>query len=53
MIPDVLNIIVPLLELKNQKPTIKYHYADDPSSFKEILLLVTVVVSGLIVVSLL
>lgn len=53
MIPDVLNIIIPLLELKNQKSPIKIGYADDPSSFKEMLLLVTVVVSGLMIVSLL
>lgn len=53
MIPDVLNIIIPLIELKNRKSTIKNLYEDDPSSFKEILLLVTIVISGLIIVSLL
>ncbi|XP_015367830.1 PREDICTED: uncharacterized protein LOC107164495 isoform X2 [Diuraphis noxia] len=53
MIPDILNIIIPLLEIKNQRLTIKNRYADDPSSFKEILLLVIIVTSGLIIVSLL
>jgi hypothetical protein len=53
MIPDILNIIIPLLELKNRKLPIKIHYADDPSSFKEVLLLVIIVISGLIIVSLL
>lgn len=53
MIPDVLNIIIPLWELKNKKLSIKSRYADDPSSFKELLLLVIIVISGLIIVSLL
>lgn len=53
MIPDVLNIIIPLLEYRNKKVAIKNRYADDPSSFKEIILLVIVVISGLIIVSLL
>lgn len=54
MIPDVLNIVIPLLELKTRKLSIKSHYtADDPSSFKEMLILVIIVVSGLIIVSLL
>ncbi|KAL5233700.1 hypothetical protein ACI65C_001110 [Semiaphis heraclei] len=53
MIPDILNIIIPLLEIKNRRLTIKNRYADDPSSFKEILLLAIVVTSGLIIVSLL
>lgn len=53
MIPDVLNIIVPLLELKNRKSSIKSYYEDDPISFKDILFLVTIVISGLIIVSLL
>jgi len=54
MIPDVLNIVIPLLELKSRTLSIKRHYAaDDPSSLKEILLLVIIVISGLIIVSLL
>jgi len=53
MIPDILNIIIPLLEIKNRRLTTKNRYADDPSSFKEILLLVIIVTSGLIIVSLL
>jgi len=53
MIPDILNIIIPLFELKKRRLTIKNRYADDPSSFKEILLLVIIVTSGLIIVSLL
>jgi len=53
MIPDILNIIIPLFELKNRRLAIKSHYADDPSSFKEIMLLVIIVISGLIIVSLL
>lgn len=54
MIPDILNVVIPLFKLKKQKLSIKTHYADDdPSSFREILLLVIIVVSGLIIVSLL
>lgn len=53
MIPDVLNIVIPLLELRSRKHFNKNLYADDPSSFKEILFLVIIVISGLIVVSLL
>lgn len=53
MIPDILNIAIPLQELKNRKLFMKNHYMDDPSSFKEILLLVIIVISGLITVSLL
>lgn len=53
MIPDVLNIIIPLLEFKKTKLTIINRYEDDPKSCKEILLLVIVVISGLIIVSLL
>lgn len=53
MIPDVLNIIIPLWELKDRKLAIKSRYEDDPSSLKEILLLVMIVISGLIIVSLL
>lgn len=53
MIPDILNIIIPLLEIKNRRLTTKNRYTDDPSSFKEILLLVIIVISGLIIVSLL
>jgi len=53
MIPDILNVVIPLLKLKKQKLAIKTHYTDDPSSFREVLLLVVIVVSGLIIVSLL
>lgn len=53
MIPDILNIILPLWELRDPKLTFKSRYEDDPSSFKEILLLVMIVISGLIIVSLL
>lgn len=53
MIPDILNIVIPLFEIKNRKSSIKSHYIDDPSSFKEIALLVILVISGLIIVSLL
>lgn len=53
MVPDVLNIIISLLELKKTKLAIINRYEDEPSSFKEIFLLVIVVISGLIIVSLL
>lgn len=54
MIPGLLNIVIPLLELNGRKLSIISHYtADDPSSFKEMSLLVVIVVFGLIIVSLL
>ncbi|XP_050520866.1 uncharacterized protein LOC126894139 [Daktulosphaira vitifoliae] len=53
MIPDVLNIVISILELQKKRKVMISYYGDETSSTKEIVFLVIIVISGLIIVSML
>ncbi|XP_050443625.1 uncharacterized protein LOC126847448 [Adelges cooleyi] len=53
MVPDMLNVVVPLLEMRKRRMVSKSYYADETGGYKEICFLIALVISGLIFVSLL